>query len=43
MKRENLEGKGFVRIEGVWVSRSVLLALERIAAKPPPSPPDQQT
>jgi hypothetical protein len=42
MKPESLEGKGFVRIEGVWVSRNVLLALERIAKKPEPISPDQQ-
>jgi hypothetical protein len=43
MKPENLEGKGFVRIDGVWVSRRVLLALERIARKSEPTLPEQQT
>jgi hypothetical protein len=42
MKPENLEGSEFVRIDGVWVSRSVLLVLERIASKSPPISSEQQ-
>jgi hypothetical protein len=43
MKPENLEGKGFVRIDGMWGSRSVLLALERIARNSEPTSPEHQT
>jgi len=33
MRREDLARKGFVRIEGVWVSQALLLSLERMAKK----------
>jgi hypothetical protein len=34
MKSEDMAKRGFVRVEGVWISRALLFALERMSDEP---------